>query len=136
MPCQSSRSQNGAITNTRLRGNENSTTNATGYHDDAVPTTDGEDMPSDAEFAALRDILPNDTGEGTMRGSPYGGEADSIVPEDATSVYLSDQEVILANALRYMQDLEGRNQRLRQENMTLGLMRIVYAWRIMTGIVS
>jgi hypothetical protein len=44
--------------------------------------------------------------------------------------------VILSNALRYVRDLEGGNQCLRQENTALGLMRIIYAWRLMTGIVS
>ena len=91
MPCESSRSQNGATTNTCLRDSEKGTSDTTGYHDDAVPTTDGEDtttdgedMPSDAEFAALRDILPIDTGEGPTQGFPYSGEAGSIVPKDAT----------------------------------------------------
>jgi hypothetical protein len=47
-------------------------------------------MPSDAEFAPLRDILPNNTREGTIQGSLYSKEADFIIPEDATSVYLSN----------------------------------------------
>ena len=81
-------------------------------------------------------MLPNDVGEGTTQGFPDGGEGDSIVPEDATSAYSSNKVVILSNTLRYIRYLEGRNQRLRQENTALGLMRIIYAWRMLTGIVS
>lgn len=136
MPCESNRSQNGAITNTRLRDDMISTTDETGCHDDTILITQDEDTPSDAEFAALRDMLPNDVGEGTTQGFPDGGEANSIVPEDVTSVHFSNKVVILSNALRYIQYLEGPNQRLRQENTALGLTRIIYAWRIMTGIVS
>jgi hypothetical protein len=113
-----------------------SITNETGRHDDTVPITEGEDTPSDAEFAALGDMLPNNIGESTTQGFPDGGEANSIVPAGVTSACFSNKEVILSNALRYIQYLEDRNQRLRQENTALGLMRIVYAWRIMTGIVS
>jgi hypothetical protein len=106
------------------------------YYDDIVLITEDEDTPSEAEFAALRDMLPNDVREGTTQGFLDGGEANSIVPEDATSGYFSNKVVILSNALRYIQYLEGRNQRLPQENIALGLTRIIYAWRMMTGIVS
>ncbi|KAF4624319.1 hypothetical protein G7Y89_g13853 [Cudoniella acicularis] len=98
MPCEENRSRNGAITNTRLQDDEIGTTDETGYHDDTVLVTEGEDTPSDAEFAALREMLPNDIGEGTTQGS---------------------EVVILSNALEYIQDLEWRNQRLRQENVQL-----------------
>jgi hypothetical protein len=59
-----------------------------GGHDDTVLVTEGEDMPLDTEFAALRDMLPNDMGEGTTQGS---------------------EVVILSNALEWIQDLERRN---------------------------
>ena len=113
MPCESNRSRNGAITS--LPGDEIGTTDETGYHDDTSLVTEGEGTPSDAEFAALREMLPNDIGEGTTQGSSV---------------------VILSNALEYIQDLQWCIQRLRQENIALGLVRIIYAWRIMTGIVS
>ncbi|KAH6664293.1 hypothetical protein B0J14DRAFT_569956 [Halenospora varia] len=133
MPCESNRSQNGAITNAHLRDDMISTTDETGCQDDTVLTTEDEDTPSDAEFATLRDMLPNDVGEGTTQGYP-DGEGDSIVPEDATCAYFSKKVVILSDTLRFMQYLEGRNKRLRQENTALGLIRIIYAWRMMTGI--
>ncbi|KAH7374085.1 hypothetical protein BKA64DRAFT_257507 [Cadophora sp. MPI-SDFR-AT-0126] len=129
------RSQNGPITNPCRQDKEKSTTNTTGNHGDVIPTADSQDMPSDAEFAALRELLPNDTGEGTMRGFPGGGETDSTLPEHATSAYLSEQEVILAEALKYIQDLEDRKQRLYREKISLGLMRIVYTWRRINGMV-
>jgi len=44
--------------------------------------------------------------------------------------------VILSNALEYIQDHEWRNQRLRQENIALGLVRIVYGWKIIAGIIN
>ena len=72
-------------------------------------------------------MLPNDIGEGTTQGLLADGEADSIVP---------NKVVILSNGLRYIQYLEGRNQRLHQENIAFGLARIMYAWGIITGIVS
>jgi hypothetical protein len=68
-----------------------------------VLITQDEDTPSDAEFAALRDMLLNDVGEGTTQGFPDSGEANSIVPKDATSVHFSNKVVILSNALRYIQ---------------------------------
>jgi len=136
MPCESNRNQNGAITNARLRDDKISTTDETGCHDDTVLITENEDTSSDAEFATLRNMLPNDVGEGTAQGSPDGGEGNSIVPEDATSAYSSNKVVILSDTLRYIQYLEGRNQRLRQENTTLGLMRIINVWRMIHGIVS
>jgi hypothetical protein len=130
MPWKSNQSQNGAITNARL------TIDETRYHDDTVLISEDEDMPSEAEFAALRDTLPNDIGEGTTQGFPDGGEADSIVSENATSAHFSNKVAILSNALRYIQYLEGRKQRLRQEKTALGLKRIIYAWGMMTAIVS
>ena len=136
MPRKLSRSQNGPVTNPRLGDDEKSTIDTTGNHDGAISTADSEDMPSDAEFAALRDLLPNDTGEGTMRGFLGGGKAASIAPEHASSVYLFDQEVILAEALRYIQDLEDRKQRLCREKITLGFERIVCTWKLMNRIVS
>ena len=136
MPRKLSRSQNGPVTNPRLGDDEKSTTSTTGNHDDAISTADSEDMPSDAEFAALRDLLPNDTGERYMRGFLSGGKAASIAPEHASSVYLFDQEVILAEALRYIQDLEDRKQRLCREKITLGFKRIVCTWKLMNRIVS
>jgi hypothetical protein len=78
----------------------------TGYHNDTIPVTEGEDTPSDTEFAALREILPNNIGEGTTQGS---------------------EVVILLNALEHIQELKWHNQRLRQENIALGLVRIIYA---------
>jgi hypothetical protein len=92
MPCELKRSQNGAITNTHLRDDEIGTTDEIGYHDDTVLITEGEDTPPDAEFAELRDMLPNDIGEGATQGLPADGEADSIVP---------NKVVILSNTLRY-----------------------------------
>lgn len=136
MPCESNRSQNSAITNARLRDDMISTTDEARCHDNTVLITEDEDTPSDAEFAALRDMLPNEVGEGTTQGFLDGREADSRVPEDAISVYFSNRAVVLSNALRYIQYLEGRNERLRQENTALGLTKIAYAWRIITGIVS
>lgn len=136
MPRKLSRSQNGPVTNPRLGDDEKSTIDTTGNHDGAISTADSEDMPSDAEFAALRDLLPNDAGEGTMRGFLGGGKAASIAPEHASSVYLFDQEVILAEALRYIQDLEDRKQRLCREKITLGFKRIVCTWKLMNRIVS
>ena len=136
MPRKLSRSQNGPVTNPRLGDDEKSTIDTTGNHDGAISTADSEDMPSDTEFAALRDLLPNDTGEGTMRGFLGGGKAASIAPEHASSVYLFDQEVILAEALRYIQDLEDRKQRLCREKITLGFKRIVCTWKLMNRIVS
>src|SRR3954447_10533469 len=136
MPCESNRSQNGAITNARLLDDKISTTDETECYDDAVLITEDEDMPSDAEFAALRNMLRNDVGEGTAQGSPDGGEGNSIAPQDATSVYSSNKVVILSDTLRYIQYLEGRNRRLRQENTALGLMRIIYVWRMIHRIVS
>jgi hypothetical protein len=94
--------QNGAIANVRL------TTGGAGCHYDTVLISEDAGMPSDVEFAALRDMLPNNVGEGTPQGSPGNGEVDSIVPEDITSGYLSNEVAILSNALRYIQYLEGR----------------------------
>ena len=88
-----------------------------------------------ASLQHLRDILPKDLGESTTQSFP-GGEAHSIGPEDMTFAHLYDMVAILSNALRYIEYLEGRNQRLRQENTALGLRRIVYAWRVTTLIVS
>src|SRR5450432_3324211 len=123
MPCESDQSQNGAITNTLLRDDKEGRANETGYQDDTVLIAEGEDTPSDAEFAALGDMLPNDVREGTTQGFPDSREADSIVPENATPAHLSNEVAMLSNALRYTQYLEGRNQRLRQENTALGLIR-------------
>ena len=119
-----------------LRDDEKSTINTTGNHDGAILAADSEDMPSDAEFAALKDLLPNHTEEGTMRGFLGGGKAASIAPEHASSVCLSDQEVILEEALRYIQDLEDRKQRVCRERITLGFRGIVCFWKLMNGIVS
>jgi hypothetical protein len=60
MPCESNRSQHGAIANARLGDDKISTTGETRCQGDAVLITDDEDAPSVAEFAALRDMLPND----------------------------------------------------------------------------
>jgi hypothetical protein len=59
--------------------------------------TEDEDTPSDVEFAALRDMLPNDVREGTTQGYPDGGEGDSIIPDDATSAYYPNKVVILSD---------------------------------------
>jgi len=83
MPWESNRSQNGAITNTRSRDGEISATDEVGCYNDIVLIMEDEETPSDAEFAALRDMLPNDIGEGTTQGF-RGEEADLIAPEDAT----------------------------------------------------
>jgi hypothetical protein len=91
MPSESNGSQNGVIMNARLRDDKISTTGEIGCHDDVVLITEDEDMPLDAEFAALRDMLLNEVGEGTVRGFPDGGEGDSIVPEDATSANFFQQ---------------------------------------------
>jgi len=50
-------------------------------------------MPSDATFAALRDILPDDIREGTIQAILDSGETDTTVPETATVTYLSTRRL-------------------------------------------
>ena len=89
-------------------------------HKGVIFITDGEHTTLGTEFAALKGVLPDDI-QGDV--ATQHDEAESTDPQDALLSELHCQIVILSSTIRYIQHLELRTKRLRQEKTTLEAIR-------------